>query len=731
VAGEMPPDLEDAPEPAEVETFRNALSPALTNAHAHTKATVLRRLNRIEYENTLNDMFGTNLRLATLLPDDGRSREFDTVGESLSVSMVQLQRYLESTDLVFDAAIARTVAKPAPRTIRASYADTRGAEKFLGKNWLKLQDGAVVFPQAWGYPTGMLREANTRTAGHYKIRVTGYAYQSDRPITFSIGATTFERGAPRPIFSYHAMPPGKATTVEIEAWIERNYMMEITPYGIYDRFYDIKKNGLAAYQGPGLAILHVELEGPLVREFPSRGHRLLFDGINRREKEPWHPDEKKKTWYKPRFEIVTNDESGDATQSLRRIAGHAFRRPVDETDLAPYLALFRAEREGGAGFEDALRTAAAAIFCSPRFLYLQENPGKLDDFALASRLSYFLTRTAPDEELLAAARAGKLTGEPAVLRAQTDRLLRDPRFARFVRDFTDAWLDLRDIDFTAPDRTLFPEFDAFLQFSMLGETRAFVRELVDANLPVVNLVKSDFAMLNSRLKDHYGIPGIRHPEIRKTMLPNNSPRGGILAQASVLKVSANGTNTSPVVRGAWVLERILNQPPKPPPPGIPGVEPDIRGATTLRELLDKHRDSSTCKSCHRKIDPPGFALESFNPIGGFRDRFRSLGEGEKVNAMVGARKVQYRIGPPVDCSGQLPDGRPFQSYAEFRDLLAADEDVLAKAFASKLLAFSTGREMGFSDRPALERLVRQSAAKGHGIRDLIHLIVSSDIFQTK
>ena len=731
VAGEMPPKKKPRPEAEELAAFRKTLAPALTRAHAAVRGTVLRRLNRREYENTLNDLFGTNLRLAEMLPEDGRSHEFDNVGEALNISLVQLQQYLRAADAVLDSAIASTTGKPESKTIRASYADTRGAENFLGKNWLVLPDGAVMIPQAWGYPTGMLREANTRTAGYYKVRVTGYAWQSDRPITFSIGATTFQRGAERPTFSYHQFPPGKPTTIEIEAWIERNYMIEVTPYGIYDRDYSIKKNGLANYKGPGLAISHVEIEGPLTPEFPSRGHRLVFDGIDRREIEPRNPAEKKKSWYKPKFEVVSDDRAGDARRALERVAIAAFRRPATAEDFAPYLALFEAELAGEASFEEALRTAVSALFCSPRFLFLHEAPGRLDDHALASRLAYFLTRTSPDDELLRLAKAGKLGSDPAVLRAQADRLLAHPHFARFLEDFTDAWLNLRDIDFTVPDRKLFPEFDQFLQFSMLEETRAFLRELIESNQPVTGIVRSDFAMLNSRLADHYGVEGVKGPHIRRVPLPDDSRRGGFLTQGSVLKVSANGTNTSPVVRGAWVLERILNEPPKPPPPGIPGVEPDIRGATTLRELLDKHRDSTTCRSCHQKIDPPGFALESFNPIGGYRARFRSLGEGERVDAMVGARRVQYRLGPPVDASGEFPDGTAFADINGFRAHLASDPDRLARAFATKLLTFATGREMGFSDRPALKQLVAASARKGHRIRDLLYLVISSEIFRTK
>lgn len=255
--------------------------------------------------------------------------------------------------------------------------------------------------------------------------------------------------------------------------------------------------------------------------------------------------------------------------------------------------------------------------------------------------------------------------------------------------------------------------------------------MIIANLPVSNVVKSDFAMLNGRLADHYGIAAVDGVEIRKVKLPQDSVRGGFLSQASILKVTANGTNTSPVTRGVWVMERIFGETPPPPPPGIPGVEPDIRGAATLRELLDKHRDSPNCHACHKKIDPPGFALEQFNPIGGFRSRFRSIGHGDKVAATVRGRNVRYRWGPPVDASGTLPNGRSFADFRELRDILAEEQERLAQSLATKLLTFATGREMGFSDRPEIARIVKESAERQYRVQDLLHLVLASRIFQEK
>lgn len=731
-SGEMPPKGRDRPGEGEAQVLRERLGPVLAAAHESQKGTVLRRLNRREYENTLHDLLGVHLDVASLLPEDGRSGEFDTIGEALGVSASQIQNYLDAATLAIDSAIAKTTAPPEVVKTTATYAETQGADKFVGEAWGKAPDGAIVFFRELGYPTGMLREANSKRSGYHRIRVTGYAYQNSQPILFSVGGTTFARAAGRPTWGYFSFQPGEPQTVELTVWMEQGYMVEITPQGVHDPDYEIKKVGIANYKGPGLAINRVEIEGPLATEFPSRGHRLIFDGLDRREIEPRNPADKQKKYYMPKFEIVSSDPAADVAPALMRFASAAFRRPASGEEIAPYLSLFEGEMTRGADFESALKTALVAILCSPDFLYLREPAGALPDHALAARLSYFLTRSLPDAPLTADAASGRLAKDPAAPREHAIRLLGSERSDRFVADFTDSWLDLRSIEFTNPDEQLFPEFDRYLQDSMVAETRAYFRELLAGNLDASHLVKSDFAMLNWRLAKHYGIEGVASPTVTKVALPPESPRGGFLTQASVLKVSANGTNTSPVLRGVWINERILGKHPAPPPPGIPGVEPDIRGATTLRELLDKHRNSESCQACHEMIDPPGFALESFDPIGGWRDRFRSLGAGEKpAERNAGSKRIQYKIGPPVDASGQLQDGRAFVGYREFRDLVAADQPTLAKAFVTKLLTFATGREMGFSDRPEINQIVIKAGETGYGLRDLVLLAVASEIFRMK
>lgn len=730
--GIMPPADEERPAGAARDAFLQSLGGELSRAHQVVKGTVLRRLNRREYENTMNDLFGTRLDLVNRLPPDGLTHGFDNVGETLNLSMVQMERYLEAAGAVLDAAIENRLEAPESAVISANYLESRDSEKFLGKTWGQLGDGAVVFYQKTGYPDGSLREASVRMAGSYRVRVTGYAHQSEAPLTFSVSAKTYQRGAEQPTLGYFSFAPGDPQTVEFEAWIDAGYRLAIQPETLYPDGKKFRDTGADRWDGPGLAIQRVEIEGPLVEEFPSRGHRLIFEGLDRREITPANPADRQKARYTPRFEIVSEDPVADAKGVFRRVAGAAFRRPVADEVLGPYLELFANEMAGGADFEEALKTGIIAIFCSPDFLYLREAPGPLDDEAIAARLSYFLTRTSPDRELLAAAESGELSADAAQLTRQAERLMAGAHLDRFVADFTDSWLDLRNIEFTAPDAELFPEFDLYLQDSMIDETRAYFRELLEGNLSVAHLVKSDFAMLNERLAEHYGIEGVSGPELRRVTLPADSVRGGFLSQGGILKVSANGTNTSPVLRGVWVLERILGVVPPPPPPAVPGLEPDIRGASTLRQLLDKHREMESCQGCHRLIDPPGFALESFDPIGGWREHYRSIGgDGPKAEVVVKGRDARYRIGQPVDASGASLDYGAFDGYRQFRDQLAADEVRLARTLIKKLLIFATGREMGFSDRAEIDSLAERAVAEGRGVRDLVRTVVQSEIFRHK
>jgi hypothetical protein len=384
-----------------------------------------------------------------------------------------------------------------------------------------------------------------------------------------------------------------------------------------------------------------------------------------------------------------------------------------------------------------------AILSSPHFLVFTE-PGlasaadgvnlrspKLDDHAIANRLSYFLWTGPPDETLLAAAARGELT-RPEPLRAQVERMLADPKAHRFTENFTGQWLDLRKINATIPDPRLYGDFDGVLLWSMPRESHFVFEEILKLDRSLLEFVDADWSILNERLAAHYGIGGLVGSDFHKVALPAGSHRGGVLTQASVLKVTADGTRTSPVLRGKWVLEKILGQPPAPPPTDVPSIEPDIRGATTIRQQLDKHRSIASCASCHVHIDPPGFALETFDPIGGFRDFYRAT-NGTRTNALkvtFGGRPL-YR-GPDVEKGGVTHDGKAFRDIDDYKKLLLADhKDQIARNLTEMLLVYATGADIQFADREVVEQIVDRLKSRNYGFRTLIHEVVQSRVFLNK
>ncbi|MFP6763543.1 MAG: DUF1592 domain-containing protein, partial [Planctomycetaceae bacterium] len=460
--------------------------------------------------------------------------------------------------------------------------------------------------------------------------------------------------------------------------------------------------------GRGLEIGPITIEGPL---------------------EPWPPPSRKRLLGDVDLEQGTLT---DAQQILRDLLPRVFRRSIrsEETDF--HVGLVRSSMAAGGSFENALRFSIKTALCSPEFLFLEE-PGNtnISSFALASRLSYFFWSSTPDKELLSLASQGQLS-QPDVLREQTERLMKDPRSRALTENFTGQWLDLREIDFTAPDQNLYPEFDELLKVSMVKETQQFFQEILDNDLSLMNFVDSDFVVVNGRLAAHYGMEGVTGQEFRKVRLPEDSVRGGVLTQGSVLKVTANGTNTSPVLRGAWVMEKILGIRPAPPPANVPAVEPDTRGAVTLAEQLARHRDQPSCAVCHDHIDPPGFALESFNAIGGWRDHYRTTGDGKRPDigrAPFTFNYIRYRIGLPVDPAGKTADGSPFRGIREFQQLLMQDRMRITDGLTRKLLTYALGRRIRFCDRPAVGKIVSAVSQNGYGFRSLVHGIVQSRLFQ--
>lgn len=715
-SGEMPPTTEPRPQPQQVTDFVMQLTARLDQAarsQPSESRVVLRRLNRVEYENTLNDLFNVRVSIADMLPEDAIAQGFDNVGAALNVSPVLIERYLDAVDAVLDAAIA-PVHNMESRTERFDLYDSLPTW-FQAGVW-KQDEGVILFRTSGNSATD-LRKFRAPAPGRYRFRISASAHNSDKPLPMAVLLGNFVvSGNPTRHLGYFDAPPGPPKVIEFEErLLKKNDTIKVTPVALPSVY--LNHGNMPKYPGPGLHIHWIEIEGPLAETWPSESYRRVFGEV----------DPKRGTL-------------ADIEMLLRAFLPKAFRRPVTDGEEKPFVAIAAASMESGASFETALRAGLKAVLASPKFLYFRETTnddgGRLDDYSLASRLSYFLWSTMPDETLLSLAGRGDLH-KPDVLQEQVERMLKHPKAKSFTENFTGQWLSLRDIDATTPDKALYPEFEELLQWSSLRETHLFFEELLNNNLGVRNIVDSDFAMLNGRLAEHYGIPNVDGVEFRRVPLRPEYHRGGVITQASVLKVTANGSNTSPVLRGVWVLDRILGQPVPPPPPNVPAVEPDIRGATTIREQLAKHRATKNCSSCHSRIDPLGFALENYDVIGGWRDRYRVVAERKEwVQNRVGPLATylaawQYGLGPTIDASDALPDGRRFTDMSELRKLLIADPERIARCLTEKLITYATGQPVGFRDRRSVDRILEASKPSDYGLRAIVDAVVASDLFQKK
>src|SRR5216117_1085108 len=656
------PDSADAE--AFIKSLASALTEAEEARAAKEGRATQRRLNRYEYENALRDLLHAPwLQVRNSLPEDGEANRFNKSGDALDVSHVQMARYLGAADYALRQAMASQADPPQPKVRRYYAREQRsytGPMKFsvfntaperatfpvlgfegqpdvragnapitVGSTNAELREleGVGVVASAYEPIEPKFNQFRAPVAGHYKLRFNAYSVwvgpgptnkwfipnlddisrgRRDEPVT--ITAETPPRLL-RKLGDFDVTPePG---VHHLDVWLLAGEMIRPDAGRLFRSRPGAARwqNPLAQKDGqPAVVFRWLEVEGPIYDQWPPAGHKLLFGDlamVNLKvvavEDKPGETNRFGQRRFKPPpgVEVISKKPMADAERLLRQFVWHAYRRPTDEAELKRFLPVVRSALKQGNNFTDAMIAAYTAVLCSPQFVYLEEKPGRLDDYALASRLAFFLWNSSPDDELRRCAEKNELH-KPEVLRAQTKRLLADPKSRRFVDAFLDYWLDLRKIVATAPDANLYSDYylDDLLTESSLEETRLFFAELLRDDLPARNIVASDFAMLNERLAAHHGLPPVQGVALRRTPLPRDNPRGGLMTQAAVLKVTANGTTTSPVLRGAWIMERILGQKPPPPPPSVPAVEPDIRGAVTIRQQLDKHRTLETCNACH-------------------------------------------------------------------------------------------------------------------------------------
>lgn len=764
--GDMPPPEEEVKQPrlAETRQMIDWLTETLTLAADQQipDTTVIRRLNRAEYGNTLRDLLGVHAEAFDLTADFPRDvvvDGFDNLGEALVLSDHQLERYLDVAEAYLDKAIRFEAKQPRVQTFRFTANDFGGVLpkertrapvtwrlNFQGK-YLDIGHGEPVerhpnypiqyaktgVPEDGYYQIVVRAEAINRldhpyTAADFKIDfsepmkmglviapnsrlLAPSAYKGRRDVTIweladevptDYEATVWLEKGSTPFVHWVNGVASKPTITKVAA----KYHPEVVrteDYLLQEGLADAKnlesKTIGDVYEGPRMRVHRMEIKGPFYDSWPQRSHRLLFG------------DE-------------TDVARVDIDRTLREFGRRAFRRPQTQADIQHYADFVRQQQEAGKTPEAAMKLGLAAMLSSPKFLYIDEGDEavarELDAYQFASRLSYFLWSSMPDETLFRLAEDKQLQ-QPEILQTQVDRMLRDDKAGAFVERFTDAWLRLNTLGSMLPDEKEFENYYAQrLEQAMRVETRKYFDDLLERNGAIADFLDSDYTFVNGPLAKHYGLPAIHGEAFRRVNLPADSPRGGLLGQASVLTVTANGVETSPVVRGVWVLENILGTPPSPPPPDVEPLEPDTRGATTVREQLVKHREVPACADCHAKIDPLGFALEYFDPIGGYRENYPGPKAGRKRTE-----------GQPIDGTGKLPSGESFDDAAGLKHVLLARKDRFAQTLTEKLMVYATGREMTFRDRREIKAISATAPGSSPGLRDLVTAIVSSEIFRNR
>lgn len=715
----------------------------------------MRRLTRSEFEDSLRDLLALpQLDIQSRLPEDRVSHGYTKVASLLDMSRIHLDAYLDAAETALLEAVAPSLQPTPPAKKRftgtdlfASFTTFGGREAMFfvkdGKMTplnssnveamtpeeaadLKLE--VAIFRSAtWPY-FGYPRNFRAQRSGAYRVRFSGRAVRQVRDFRI------VPAHEPQPISFRARQPSGPDVSGDVRetgGWMDlqpenksfettiqlkKGETFEYSLLGLPVPF--IRTDGGFFYDFPpmppeghrGGVIQWLEIEGPLVPDsWPPESHRVLFGDL---------PIGEKTDGSRLPVSIRSDNPVEDAVRLFDRFAERVSKRPLSADDKAPFLQLVQSKLQSGVPLGDALISAYQAFLSSRHFLY---HPQGTSPHAAANRLSHFLWNSVPDETLATATQIGP----------QAERLIADEKFERFVNGFTNEWLDLRELRRDIPDNRLYPEYrkDDYLVDSMEKETRAFFRAMIRENLPITYLIDAPFIFANDRLARHYDLPKLQGSELRKIELPEWSPYGGILTQASLLKHTANGTTTSPVLRGVWVMEKILGEPPPPPPKSVPAIEPDIRGALTIRAILDKHTEVKSCAVCHERFDPVGYALENFDVMGAWRDRYRSLEKGEKITGYDPAgHPYTYYVGPFVESDGQLRRGETFSDINELKKHLTAKPRQLARNFLYQLTQYATGTGVRFSERGEMEELLDACETDGFRARDLLLSLVESRIF---
>ena len=720
-AGEMPPDDKPQPSAKEIEEFallvRAVFEHHDKNAKPDPGRVTMRRLNRVEYANTLRDLVGADFNPAADFPSDDIGHGFDNIGDVLTLSPVLMEQYLAAAETVSQRVILASPPKPASRYLSGRFLQPNNAQTPQGRfRQLNPTAEAAVesgpFTADGGYlkfsaDADLILRANmyAETKGTAPVKVALFisggklADPSPDEEVDQLMGTALKGFKPLRILKVAEITARDAKSVQqIEFPINRRG--------------DIQRAGVAVIkppegdEPPQLFIEHIWTEGPLETR-PASQLMLL----------KCSPD-------KPQAE--------QTREVLARLLSRGYRRTASPQEVEAMAKVVDQAVAGGEKWEAGMQWVVQALLCSPKFLFrveLDDRPDSpearpIDEFHLASRLSYFLWNTMPDDELFDLARRGELSKN---LEPQVQRMLKDPRAVDSLVDrFAMQWLQLKRLDLIAPDAKLFPDFNEELRRAMRDETRMFLETIVKEDRSLLDLLMSDFTFVNEPLAKHYGIADtngnlvgqkpakdqgqpIRGPEFVRINV-SGTPRGGLLTQASLLTVTSNPTRTSPVKRGRWVLEQLLGTPPPPPPPNVPELEQGEKLTGSLRQRMEQHRANPSCASCHARMDPLGFAFENFGAIGRFREK-----DGEF----------------PIDPSGELPTGEKIAGPTELKEILKTRQNLFARCITEKLLTYALGRGLEYYDRPAVDRIATALGQNGYRFSTLIAETVKSEPFRMR
>ena len=678
--GEMPPQGRPQPKLEEVEAFTKLVTVVFDKADRTGKRdpghVTVRRLNRNEYNNTIRDLVGVDFQPAEDFPSDDVGNGFDNIGDVLSMSPILLERYLSAAEAIVQRAIVPNPPAPQNRHVASRYLEPAISENI---KWRPLTQDSLH------------SEFNLRAKGDYvfKFRAWSRADAGEMPkVAITVNGKEIKQ-------------------LEINA-------AEKTP----------TTTEIPFTTGKGKTRLAVKLLNPSKGTPPRAVFVEWFVVVGPADNVP--ETHKALLACKPGQSHAENSR-----EVLTRFATRAYRRPATPEEVDRLVKLVERTEAAGERWEAGVQLAMQAVLVSPKFLFRVEldnrpdspDPHPINEYQLASRLSYFLWASMPDQELFDLAGRGQLN---ANLEAQVQRMLKDPRAHSLVDQFVMQWLQLRTLKNFAPDPKLFPNFDESLRAAMLRETELFCTAILDENRSILELIDADFTFLNEQLARHYGIkdtkgnqfdqkepkPGgqpIRGREFRRVELQNRE-RGGVITQASVLAVTSNPTRTSPVKRGRWVLEQILGTPPPPPPPDVPELNDQRMLTGTLRQQMEQHRANASCAACHARMDPIGFAFENFNAIGAFRSK-----DGTQ----------------PIDPSGTLPSGQTFQGPADLKGILKGKKDLFCRCLTEKMLTYALGRGVDYYDKPAADAIVAALPGKDYRIATLIVEIVKSEPFRLR